>query len=70
MGLTQVSEAVWPGPVGGGTEVPQPKEAVLIQEPVTITDGGGGQYQSHGGTHDDDGSDEGFKEVPVEPPLA
>lgn len=70
MRLTQVSEALWPSLIEGGTEVPQPKEAVLSQEPVAITDGDRGEDHGQGSTHDDEGPDEGFKERPMGPPLA
>lgn len=70
VGLTQVSEALWPSLIGGGTEMPQPKEAVLSQEPVAITDGDRGEDHGQGSTHDDEGPDEGFKEGPTGPPLA
>lgn len=70
VGLTQVSEAEWPGLIGVGAEVPQPKEAVLSQEPVTITDGDRGQDHGEGSTDSDVGPDEGFREGAWGPPLA
>lgn len=69
-GPAQVSEAVWPGLVGAGAEVPQPKQAVLSQEPVAVTDGDRREDHGQGGTHDDEGPDEGFEEGPLGPPLA
>ena len=61
MGLTQVTEALRCSLVGGCAEVPQPKLAVLGQEPVAITDGDGGEDHGLGGTQDDKGPDEGLK---------
>ena len=40
--------------------MPQPKLAVLGQEPVAITDGDGGEDHGLGGTQDDEGPDEGL----------
>ena len=41
--------------------MPQPKLAVLGQEPVAITGGDGGEDHGLGGTQDDEGPDEGLK---------
>lgn len=49
--------------------MPQPKEAVLSQEPVAITDGDGGKDHSQGSTRDDEGPNEGFEEGPVGHPM-
>lgn len=70
VGLTQVSEAVRPALVGNGAELPQPKEAVLSQEPVPVTDGDRREDHSQGSTGDDESPDEGLKEGPAGPPLA
>lgn len=70
LGLAQVSEAVWLALVGEGAEVPQPKEAVLIQEPIPITDGDRREDHSQSTAHDDEGLDEGLKEGPAGPSLA
>lgn len=69
VGLAQVSEAAWPRLVGGSAEVPEPKEAVLSQQPVAIADGDGGEDQGQGGAHNDEDPDEGFQEGPLGPPL-
>ncbi|KAL6051732.1 hypothetical protein STEG23_013904, partial [Scotinomys teguina] len=63
---TQVSQAVWSTVVADGAEEPQPKETVLLQEPVAIADGDRREYHSQGSTHDEC-PDEGLKEGSVGP---
>lgn len=58
---------MWFTVVADGAEVPEPKETILHEEPVTITDGDRRKDHGQGSAHDDECPDEGLKERPVRP---
>lgn len=58
---------MWFTVVADGAEVPEPKETILYEEPVTIADGDRRKDHGQGSAHDDECPDEGLKERPVRP---